>query len=172
MKYETLSSVVESVKGSTFAGLTTRTKVKLKGGKKNPMQDRVTKKTSGANVMIFSSVECSAYEGMVKRRLEKEGKDPTTFTVKPRAWGNRVGKTPFIEHKDKHYIEVFFVSPGKTTYYLDDKEIDVDDIEGLTTKVESDTSQGGLEDKVVIRTFSLDSIEEIRMMGTTITKES
>jgi hypothetical protein len=171
MKYEQLKEIVDNVNGTTFAGIDTITAVKLKGGKKNPMQGRVTKRTVNSNVMIFSNTDNSPYETMVKRRMEEEGKDPSIFELKPRAWGTRVGKSPFIEHKGNYYLEVIFRTSGKTTYYLDGKEIEKSDIEGLDEKEKDaaeDTSQGGISNKVIIRTFAIDSIEEVRMLGNTI----
>jgi hypothetical protein len=53
MNVEMLKEKIATIKGSTFASLTTLTDVKLRGGKKNPMQGRVTKRVSGSNVMIF-----------------------------------------------------------------------------------------------------------------------
>lgn len=165
MEYEILKTEIEKVHGATFVGLDTITEVKLKGGKKNPMQGRVTKITEGANTMIFSATNASAYESMVRRRMEEEGKDASDFTLKPRAWGTRVGNTPIIEHNGKRYLECFFMNPGKTKYYLDGEPIDKDLIEGLPTTKVSDESQGGIENKVIVRTYSLESIHKIRMNG-------
>ena len=88
--------------------------MKLTGGKKNPFQGRVKKITDGANVMIFSGTAQNGYENMVKRRMLEEGKDPDTFVLGKRAWGTRIGETPFIEHNGKHYLECVFISPGKS----------------------------------------------------------
>lgn len=166
--YQELNELVANVKGTTFAGLTTRTNVKLLGGKKNPMQGRVQKLTEGANIIVYANSEKSGYAEMVKRRMVKEGKDPSEFQLKPRAWGTRIGQTPFIEHNGKYYFECIFVSPGKTTYLLDGDPISKDDIEGLSKPKEKeetteDKSQGGIENKVILRTFSLESIVSIKL---------
>jgi hypothetical protein len=167
-----LKKEIEKVKGTTFCGLTTLTAVTLKGGKKNEMQGRVTKKMEDANVMLFSNTEDPGYVSIVRKRMIAEGKDPDTFTPKPRAWGQRMGNSPFIEHKDKHYLECFFVSKGKVTYYLDNEEIPKEKIEGLDEKPEKTEkeieSQGGIENKVVIRTFAIESIESLKLKGKTI----
>lgn len=180
MNYEKLNEIVMSTKGSTFAGLDTVTNVSLTGGKKNPMQGRVTKKTTGSNVMLFANITGSAYENMVKRRMVAEGKDPETFELKPRAWGTRIGNSPFIEHKDKKYLECFFISGGKTEYFLDGEPIAKEDIEGLKEPKEKEVennktetksfSNNDLENKVVIRTYSLDSIERITIKNEVLTE--
>jgi hypothetical protein len=169
--YLGLKQQIDKIKGTTFCGLSTLTAVKLKGGKKNSMQGRVTKKTEDANVILFSNTKDSGYISMVRRRMVSEGKDPDTFELSPRAWGVRMGNSPFIEHNGKHYLECFFISSGKSTYYLDGEEIDKEKIEGLdveTPKTEKYVeSQGGIENKVIIRTFAIESIEKLNMKGNT-----
>lgn len=169
MQYEVAKPIIESVKGATFAGIDTLTEVKLLGGKKNPMQGRVQKMVTGSSVMLFSNVKDNAYLKMVHRRMEKEDKDPSTFELSERKWGLRIGNTPFIEHKDKKYIEVFFVNTGVVQYLLDGNPIEKDQIEGLQEKTENENSQGGIDDKVIIRAYALDSIKNMRVMGSQIT---
>lgn len=165
MDYDKIKAEVDKVKGSTFISIDTVTEVKLTGGKKNPLQGRVRKITRGANVMIFSGTEQNGYENMVKRRMLEEGKDPSTFTLGKRAWGTRIGETPFIEHNGKHYLECVFISNGKSAYFVDGVETSKDEIEGIPEVKENTESQGGIENKVIIRTFSLDSIAAVRMKG-------
>lgn len=168
MKY-TLREIFANVHGTSFVGLDTESVVKLKGGKKNEQQGRVTKRVTGSSVMVFSNTEQNGYENLVQRRLIEEGKDPTTFSVGPRTWGTRVPNLPIIEHeKDgvkKEYLEVIFLKPGKTEYFLDGQPINKEDIIGLEVKEESSDSQGGLDNKVVIRTYADDSIKKIRIDG-------
>lgn len=174
MEYAKLKELVETVNGTTFAGLDTFTDVKLKGGKKNLMQGRVTKRTSGSNVLLYSNSSVNGYESMVKRRMEKEGKDPEEFVLKPRAWGTRVGHSPFIEHNGKHYLECIFVSGGKSEYFLDGNPIEKENIEGLDDPKElpsHEASQGGISEKIILRTYSLDSIERITLKGQELKSE-
>jgi len=141
----------------------------LLGGKANPMQGRVTKVTQGANVMVFQNKTKNAYEAMVRRRLEQEGKNPDSFELGVRSWGSRIPNTPIIEHeKDgdvKYYLEVIFLKPGATEYFLDGRRIKKEDIQGLKDVEVDETSQGGLDKKVVIRTISVDNITEVRIDG-------
>jgi hypothetical protein len=169
----TIQEQIANFKGSQIIGLDTVTQVKLNGGKKNPMQNKVTKITKGSVVMLFTSSK--GYKNMVRRRLreQKEGDITTmeifeTITSKefepgPRQWGKRIEGTPFVEHKDKTYLECIFIKPGSSTYFLDGKEICKEDIIGLQEKNEGE--QGGLKDKVILRTFALDSIIGIRKAG-------
>ena len=104
---------------------------------------------------------------MVRRRLEAEGKNPD-FEVGPRAWGERVPNLPIVKHeKDgqvKYYLEVIFLKPGKVSFFLDGAPIDRAAIEGLDERADAG-EQGGLSDKVIIRTFAADSVTAIRVDG-------
>ena len=163
MKYATLVNAVANINGASFVGLDTHTDVTLAGGKSNPMQGRVTKRMIGATVMSFQNKNFSAYEAMVKRRLVAENKDPEAFVLGPRAWGTRIPNMPIVEHKGEYFLEVIFMKPGTVVYYLDGNPIDPTAIIGL--KAPAAGEQGGLEDKVIIRTFKAESITELRVDG-------
>lgn len=163
MQLNTAQDAFSKLAGGTFVGMDTLTEVKLKGGKKNPMQGRVTKRMTGAQVMCFSNTNGSAYEAMVKRRLVAEGKDAGDFQLSPRAWGERIQGTPFVEHNGRHYLEVIFLRAGAVEFLLDGKQIAREDVEGLDEGQAGE--QGGLENKVVIRTFALEGITALRANG-------
>jgi len=167
MDRNTAHTVFANLAGGTFVGLDSLTQVKLKGGKKNPRQGRVTKLMTDAQVMCFSNSNSNAYENMVRRRLVAEGKAAEDFVLGPRAWGERVPGTCFVEHQGKQYLEVIFMRAGKSTYFLNGVEISKHDIEGLDEPTVNPQAQGGLseENRVQIRTFALDSIVALRANG-------
>jgi hypothetical protein len=155
-----LAALLMEVNGTSFVSIDTETEVKLTGGKKNPHQGHVTKRVVGSNVMVFQNKKTNGYENMVRRRLEAEGKNPATFVLSPRTWGQRLEGAPFIEHNGNYYIEVIFLHPGKVEYLLDGVVVPKSTIQGLPAEKE-EASQGGLSDKVVIRTYKADSIKAI-----------
>lgn len=155
----------DNVNGATFVSIDTTTEPRLKGGKSNPHKGRVTKVMTGANVMVFQNKSVNGYDAMVKRRLEKEGKNPDDFQLGPRAWGERIPNTPFVEHKGQLYLEVIFLKSGEVHYELDGVEVDAAEIQGLEY-TSNNGHQGGLDDKVIIRTFKVDNINRV-----TINKE-
>jgi hypothetical protein len=163
MKHATLINAVANINGASFVGLDTHTDVTLTGGKQNPHQGRVTKRMIGATVMSFQNKNFSAYEAMIKRRLVVEGKQPEDFQLGERAWGVRLPNMPIVEHKGEYYLEVIFMQPGKVEYLLDGAVVPASFIIGL--KDTTAGKQGGLEDKVIIRTFKADSITELRIDG-------
>jgi hypothetical protein len=165
MKHATLINAVANINGASFVGLDTHTDVTLTGGKSNPHQGRVTKRMTGATVMSFQNKNFSAYEAMIKRRLVVEGKAPEDFKLGERAWGVRLPNMPIVEHKGEYYLEVIFMKPGVVSYELDGNPVDGSFIIGL--KSSNAGEQGGLEDKVIIRTFKAESISELRIDGKT-----
>lgn len=165
MDYQTAQQIFGSLAGGTFVGIDTRTEVKLTGGRKNDQAGRVTKVMRGAQIMVFTNSETNAYDAMVRRRLAEEGRDPQSFELGERAWGTRVTGTPFVEHKGEYYLETIFMRPGAVEYELDGVPIDKSEISGLPEVRDNPDSQAGLDRKVVIRTFKLDSIMGLRALG-------
>jgi hypothetical protein len=164
-----IEQLMQQVNGSTFISLVTQTNVKLPGGKQNPLQNRVTKLITGSNVMVFQNKTTNAYENMVGRRLLAEGKDVAAFELSPRVWGERVPNSPFVTHKGNLYLEVIFISCGDVQYRLDGNDVTVDQLSQLSMDNgfmfevvdKAEGEQGGLENKVIIRTFNVDNVKEI-----------
>lgn len=170
MQKSQIDALLIQLKGATFVGLDTVTDVKLTGGKANPMQGRVQKHTTGARVQVFSKGgEEGGYARMVRRRLDAQpGTNGEAFDLSPRAWGTRIDGTCYVEHKGAYYMEVIFINAGTTHYTLDGNVIAKADIVGLPAEREVDEdAQGGLaeENRVIIRTYKMDSIVGMRAFG-------
>lgn len=163
-----LRTLLENVNGATFISIDTSTEPKLTGGKKNAYKGRVRKIMTGANVMVFQNKNSSGYDNMVKRRLVKEGKAPESFNLSPRSWGTRLPNTPIVEHKGSYYLEVIFLNKGDVHYEVDGVVTDPATITGLQG-YEGEARQGGLNDKVIIRTFKIDSLTSITINKQTYT---
>lgn len=163
--------LTDHVNGATFISINTSTQPRMNGGKKNPFIGRVDKVTEGAVVMVFQNKTTNAYANMVNRRLEKEGHSPDSFKLSPRVWGTRIPNTPFVEHKGQYYLEVIFLSNGKTHYELDGKSSPMM-MEWKVASSGGEGKQGGLEDKVIIRTFKVDNITSITVDKHTYTNLS
>jgi hypothetical protein len=168
MKSNTLFNAVGNVSGNSFVGLDMVSTVKLKGGKANPHQGRVQKRVTGATIQVFQNKESNGYENMVKRRLVAEGKAAEDFTLSERTWGERLDNLPVVKHeKDgqtKYYLEGIFQNSGEVEYLLDGKPVALEDIEGLEAKAPT-SGQGGLENKVAIRTIDAENIVTLRVNG-------
>lgn len=158
--------MTDKVNGGTFIAINTETQVKLSGGRSNPLQGRVTKVVIGSNVMVFQNKHTNAYENMVNRRLVVEGKDPNSFQVGPRSWGQRETGTPFVTHNGNEYLEVIFLKCGDVHYRVDGVATPKDQIPGLPESSQ-EAHQGGLDQKVIIRTYAVESIIGITIDKTT-----
>lgn len=172
-----IMDIVKEVNGNTIVAITTSTKpsgmrktIDTDGGREtNPHYNRVQKITTGSSVMVFQNKAINGYDAMVKRRLEKEGKNPSSFQLGPRKWGERLKNLPIVRHPSGQlYLEVIFLRSGETTYNLDGVPIDKSDILGLPTS-RQEGEQGGLDDKVIIRTFKVSSLLTIRINNTLYT---
>lgn len=158
-----LKPIFENVTGASFVTIDTETVPKLSGGKANPHQNRITKRCTGLNVMVFSNRKTNGYEAMVHRRLQAEGKNPASFVLSERRWGTRIPNLPIVTHNGAQYLEVIALKVGKVEYFLDGKPIAKEAVQGLEDKVES--AQGGLENSVVIRDFKAESLRAVRIDG-------
>lgn len=67
-----VKDVLNKLRGVSFIGLDIETLVKLKGGKKNPMQGRVTKRVTGSTVLICQNKTTNTYQNMVRNRIAGE----------------------------------------------------------------------------------------------------
>ena len=154
--------ISDNLNGLTFIGMDTETTVKLKGGKKNIFQGRVTKRTTGISARIAQNMHTNAYVNSVRKGLELEGKSADDFQLSPRKWGVKIENTPFIENKGQYYLEVDIQSVGEVQVLLDGEVVDKSTIEGYpASRVEA--KQGDLEDKIILRDFKVESITTIRI---------
>jgi hypothetical protein len=64
--------VLAKLKGVSFIGLDIETVQPLKGGKKNPMQGRVTKRVTGSTVLICQNKNTNTYQNMVRNAIAGE----------------------------------------------------------------------------------------------------
>ena len=160
-----LEQLLKNVNGNTIVSICTETTVKLSGGKSNPYQGRIKKVVLGSNVMVFSNEKTNGYEAMVRRRLAAEGKNPDSFELSERAWGVREIGAPFVHHKGKTYLEVIFLSAGEVEFYLDGKKMTRAEVARLGMLEQEEGRQGGLENKVIIRTYAVENIRSITVDG-------
>lgn len=156
MELSEVEDLLRKIKGGTFASLDAET---------YPYPS-IRKVTTGERVMLFTNKGGSAYESIVKRRLQQAGKDPDNFSVSNLAWGERIPNTPLIYHRYKYYLQVIVLNPGIETYYFaSGKAVPDPDRLGIGRKR---TNQGlAKEDEVIVATYKLDNIIRITLMGET-----
>ena len=67
-----IATVLAALRGVSFIGLDMETVVPLKGGKKNEMQGRVTKRVTGSTVLVAQNKNTNTYQNMVRNRIAGE----------------------------------------------------------------------------------------------------
>ena len=164
MKLAELKHLIEKIQGNTFVSMDCVTEPKLSGGRSNPHQGRVAKKTAGLRVQLFNNTTKNAYEAMVNRRRQAEG-NTEPFKVAPLQWGRHLPNSPFIEHNENLYIQTVCHDSGESTYLLDGVETPKEMIQGLPKEQGSGRQDLSKENKVTVRTFKLSSIVALRMFG-------
>ena len=159
MKYQKLIASFSQVRNNAIGSIETLSNVSLTGGKKNPMQGRITKETKGGSVMFFGNSKSNGYANMKNRNLIKSGDASEVKVFEPgkRPWGERIQNTPMITHKGMVYVELIYLHAPKTSYFLDGVPIAKTDIEGLKPSKKT----GG--DDVILRTMKLDTITKLKM---------
>lgn len=169
-------AVTTAFNGAAFANLTTLTALPLKGGKKNPLQGRVTKLSENANVMLFTSG--AGYQNRVNKLLREErGENAPTFESQPLKWGKRVQDTPVIVHtKDgelRFYLQVLFLNaPKNVSLFVDGRPATPEEVEAIrATENKPNTAklQEGLQRHVHVRPYAFDSIVSLRAGGHEVT---
>jgi len=154
-------SVLNEVVKPTFVNLVTETKVRM-NKKGNPYHDQVTKCLT-SNFYIGSE-----YEKRVNNNLIKEDKE-NDFTSSPLSGKEHISKCVLIDTKTrtKNYLmcEWFKRSYPKVSFKFQDNSIDKVLFEDYLVKRTESVKQG-LDNKVNIVTYGMDSIKEIRFNKT------
>lgn len=147
--------LLSNIRGATFATLVTSTDPKLlKTG--NPFKN--VRKISKVNVCLGFK-----YEAAVNRQRAREGSE-ADFQASARQWGEKNGI--IVENKGKQYLEVK-VEKSLSSEYVDAEGnlIPKESIQHfLPTKRES---RQELEKEIIVRTYSLDSIQGMTFNGET-----
>ncbi len=82
MKYQDLIASLSQVRNNAIGSIETCSIVKLTGGKSNPMQGRITKKTKGGSVMFFGNAKSNGYANMKNRKAKQNGDSQSNFIPK------------------------------------------------------------------------------------------
>jgi len=153
--------------GTSFEGMDCKVLVKMNKTAKrdgvkfeNPYFGKVYKCYS------VSTISNANYERAVNRQREREGKE-TDFEALPRVWGERVGKSPVIQHKGQFYfaIHVKTLTTDVTYEDVNGNAVEKESIVQFLPKKSS--SRQGVENEIIVRTYKIESILQMRMKGGT-----
>lgn len=166
MDIQRLKEVLSRITGCTFAAIDADFAPK----------PGFRKVVTGEVVLLYRTSGGSGYENMVKRRLIDCGRDPSNFVVGDLPWGERVGNLPLIEKDGKFYLQTILIKAGNTVCYMGPGQFEEEVEPALYPEVfgrNSDIISSGQglppEKAVIVRTYKLESLKEIRLMNEKIT---
>lgn len=153
---ERLLLMLASIRGASFATVTTRTDARLrKTG--NPFGH--VEKISRVNVTLGFQ-----YAGSVNRQRVREDSTPD-FVSMPRQWGQRSEQTPLlIEHKGKLYLETKVERSLGHSYMAENGEI-LSDEQVRPFLPTRGASRQEVEKEILVRDYAIDSIVAIAFNG-------
>lgn len=160
-----LTAILNSLGGATICTIDAKTTPDLlKRG--NPYAGRVCKISRVNGLLNW------IYGAAVNRQREKEGQPLDEygrvehFQVAPRQWGQRLEKTPFVMYRDKLYVEVKVQkSLGHQYRDIETNDIIPDSLLEPFLPKRSEGKRQELENPIVLRDYSLESITGIQIRG-------
>lgn len=116
-----LFTLLQGKKGATFATVITETEPEMrKTG--NPYHGSVVKRKR-VNVTLNFSYANAVKKAAGKALGDLASKVKIEADIKPRTWGDRIGKSCLIMHKGVAYVEMKPNATGTTTYLQNGKKI-------------------------------------------------
>ncbi len=159
-----LTAILFAIKGHKFLTITTETELKMnkgKGNMVNPYHGHIIKRSTANVSMNFD------YSNAINSRREKEGNEET-FVAKPRAWGEKVPGTCFVQHNGAMYMEVHYKSAPSNIEYIDvrtNTTISKDVLSPWLQEKKSNAENQGLEKEFILRDVKIQNIKECKVNG-------
>ncbi len=162
-KTQLVNMLVNLPKGNNFVTIIART-VPAMNKTGNPFYDSAIKDFNIRKIAEVNGAIQFNYEAAVNRQLVREGQE-ADFTAQAPTWGNRVGSSCVIEHKEQYY---FYVKVEKSLGYayvnlqglpLDTKEVN----KWLKSRKPSDTQ--GTDKEIMVRKYAIANLVAITING-------
>ena len=146
---------------NTFVGLKTRTIPKMRKTD-NPYFDQITKESEINGQIGFD------YETNVNNQLGRENKE-MDFKAQAHKWAIPTDSKNILSNKagTKFYLRVKVQTTKSPTYLHNGEVIDKELLKDFLVKSSKPHTQENLEKEVIVRTYAMESITEVRMMGET-----
>lgn len=104
------------------------------------------------------------YSNSVNNQRLREGNEEK-FEAHPRAWGERIGTSPVIEHKGQYYLEIKVEKTLTNPEYFDDNG----PVEAEAVKphlyARSPSKRQETDKEIILRDYKLESLDQIRING-------
>lgn len=161
-KVELVARIV-GMRGTSFATLITETEPTMNktGNRFNGKIRKISK--------IAGIIGNWSYRNSVNNQLEREEK-VADFEPHYRTWGNRISGSGIVEHKGQLYIEVKIEGiTEEPRYEWNDgtqlTESEFSELKQWIKKSSAPSTQDGIEKKIILRDYKLDSIKIIHAFG-------
>jgi hypothetical protein len=158
MELVAIKELIDKISGCTFANIDSVTYPRA----------GIRQETTGTRVLLFTNKTGSGYERMVRRRLIEAGKDPDNFVLSDLPWGERIPETPIISHRGELYLQAIVLAAGMSRCFLRDTEVNCCDFLPASRR----SNQGLGDNSVFVRTYKLDSIIRIALMGEVVVADA
>lgn len=152
---EQLVEMLTAEKGAKIVTLYTKVSPKMKK-RGNPYLG-LLKKSKINGVVNFN------YENSVNRQRVREESE-ADFKAEIRKWGTKIPGTCIVEHNGKYYLEVKVENVYDTKYIVGNQEIEKEKVKPYLYDSSGNPRQD-LDKEVILRDYSLDSIEAIKYGG-------
>ena len=152
--------IIKSVKTSTMVTIDATTEVKLP--KSNPYHGAMKRNTINGQIGFY-------YENAVNNQLGREDK-AMDFKPQMAVWQRATDSRNLVTNAagDKLYLYIRVLSSGEPTYTLKNgMQVSRDSIAPFLPEHKKPHTQDNLEKEVVVRTFCMDNINYVRMLGDT-----
>ena len=105
------------------------------------------------------------YQNAVNRQRARED-SATDFEARPRKWGKRIPKSPFVVHKGALYLEVKVERSLNHRYVTPDGRALTDaDVAPFLPKRSSNAAHQGVEREIILRDYRVDHMDAISIDG-------
>lgn len=149
-----LQEILSRIRGCTFASIDAETKVA-----------GLRKVVKNERVILFTNQKTSGYENLVKRRLERLGRDPDSFVLGQLPWGERVPGTPLIKHRGFYYLQTVLIERGSEDYFVGTRPVDKRMLPSFGIKPRQLNQGLPTEYQVQCHCYALENITGIRLMN-------
>jgi hypothetical protein len=151
--------IIKSVKSSTMVTIEAITEVKLP--KSNPYHGAMKRNTINGQIGFY-------YENAVNNQLGREDK-AMDFKPQMAVWQRATDSRNLVTNAagDKLYLYIRVLSSGVPSYTLNGMEVSREAIAPYLPEHKKPHTQDNLEKEVVVRTFGMDNILNIKMLGET-----
>lgn len=160
MKYVTEAEVVEvikSVKSSTMITIEAETEIKVP--KSNPYHGAKKRNTINGQIGFY-------YANAVNNQLSREDK-PMDFVPQMAKWQRPTDSRNLVTNAEgtKLYVYIRVLSSGSPSYSMNGDEVSRETIAPYLPEHRTPHTQENLDKEIVVRTFALENIFTIKMLG-------